>query len=386
MKIIISIILLLSVVYASSEDLRINMESIEPQEPGSKFTIKLNIENPTDNTLNDIKITVEEDYPFIIDDTKEEISTLLPKETKSIYFDIDTKDDTESDTYSLKIKYQENNDDSEKETFSIKIQSKYSNIALTKISSSPEIIKQGEETELKLTIKNDGKTKTKNIRAKLDLTTVPFAPINGIENLIISLDQEEEEIINYKIKVLPDAESGTYKIPLSISYTNEIGDIQEKQELISVTIGSTPVIEITIEAEKPIILDELSTITILLTNSGLENIKLATIILTTSPDYNIISTNKVYIGNIDSDDYQTAEFTIIPKTTNPPKISLTFKDSNNKDFKIEETLETKIYTKEEAKKLKLITSKISTTTIIPIIIILLLIAYIIYKRRKRKND
>lgn len=384
--IISMLLLLIPLVHASTDDLKLSMETVETQEPGSKFTVNIDVENPTADTLEDITITLVEDDPFIIEDNKQEISSLDSNETKTLSFDIEIEDDAESDTYSLEVKYQEGSDSSDKESYSIKVQSTDSNVALTKISTSPEVIKQGQETTLKITLENNGKTKAKNVRARLDLSNVPFAPINGIEGSVTTLNIGDESELSFKIKALPDAESGTYKIPLSITYTNEAGEPQVKQELLSVTIGSTPVIDITTESEKPIILNEASTFTVLLTNSGLENVKLATLTLESLPDYEIVSTNKIYIGNIDSDDYQSAEFTIIPKTSNPPKITLTFKDSNNKDFKLEATLDTKVYTSEEAKRLGLIPNGTYNTIIVIGIIILLVVIYLIYRRRKKKND
>ena len=383
-KFLLILLLLTQLALASSKDIKISIEPIDIVEPDSTFTLKINIENPTTSPIEDIKIKVEEDTPFIIENNEIKISELEPNETKTTYFNIEVED-TEANTYDLEIKYKENNNNYETETIPITIKSKSSDIILSKINTIPEITEQGKKTILELTIVNNGKTNTKNIKAKLDLTFVPFAPITSTEKSILSLNTKEEETITFEIKSLANTESGTYKIPLSITFEDEGGEIKEKQELVSITIGSTPIIDISAETEKPVIIDQPSIFTIKLTNSGLENIKLATLTLKESNNYKIISTNKIYIGEIDSDDYQTAEFTIIPITKTPVNILFTFKDSNNKDFNIEQELDIPIYNLNEAKSLGLISNNTNTIIIVAFIIIII-IALIIYKKRKKKND
>ena len=76
-----------------------------------------------------------------------------------------------------------------------------------------------------------------------------------------------------------------------------------------------------------------------------------------SDKYRVISPSEVYIGNIDSDDYETADFKLYIERTSDKKIVLPlaveYKDANNKNYKSIVNLELPLYSSSEAKKLGL---------------------------------
>ncbi|MCH8014624.1 MAG: hypothetical protein IH823_07605, partial [Candidatus Dadabacteria bacterium] len=63
---------------------------------------------------------------------------------------------------------------------------------------------------------------------------------------------------------------------------------------------------------------------------------------------------EVYLGNIDSDDFETADFDLFVKKTNERQITLPlileYKDANNNDFKDSINLNLNLYSTSEAKK------------------------------------
>ena len=103
-----------------------------------------------------------------------------------------------------------------------------------------------------------------------------------------------------------------------------------------------------------------------------------------SSEYEILSTDASYISNIDVEDFETAEFIIIPKVKNPRLIfSLNYKDNNNQDYSESKKLTLNVYTLEEAKQLGLVKNNLLLT--ISITVVILLLIYFIYRKFKKKK-
>ena len=107
-----------------------------------------------------------------------------------------------------------------------------------------------------------------------------------------------------------------------------------------------------------------------------------------SDDYAIISSPKVYVGNIDSDDYETAEFTIYVTKVKEKEIDLPmlveYKDDNNKGYSRRINLGLRLYSSTEAKKLGLVkSSKFVGISIAIVIVVIGLLAYYYWKKEKK---
>ena len=127
-------------------------------------------------------------------------------------------------------------------------------------------------------------------------------------------------------------------------------------------------------------------IVIKIVNRGLTNIKLMTAKLTETENIEILSKPEIYVGNIDSDDYETVEFNInvksYEKTVELP-VELKYMDSTNKEHQQKKSLDLKTFSKGKAATI--------VSKIIGIIINLAILVGIVlgirwfYKRRKRNK-
>jgi len=121
-------------------------------------------------------------------------------------------------------------------------------------------------------------------------------------------------------------------------------------------------------------------------NDGLSSVKLLNIEILNSNQFNLLSSRKIYIGGLDSDDSETIDLNLIPLKKNSVLIplSITYKDTNNQDYNIQENIGARVYSIDEAKQIELIKSNGFLKFLIILIVIVFL--YIIYRRRrKRKN-
>ncbi len=85
-----------------------------------------------------------------------------------------------------------------------------------------------------------------------------------------------------------------------------------------------------------------------ISNQGINDVKFLAITAVEKPGYKILSNSVAYIGNLESDDFDNAEFTIFPEKDVPLSVIVEYKDTFNKDYKEEMDLYLPIYSNREA--------------------------------------
>lgn len=254
-------------------------------------------------------------------------------------------------------------------------------IAIQSFTSSPSTVLSGEEIQLKIVLENVGKDDIENILISLDLSQVPFAPLgSSTEKIIDKIKDDNEETIYFNLVALPNAEPQIYKVPVKISY-NETS----KTSLISLEVIANANLDVILEESEVVKVNDHGRVTLKFVNNGLTQIKFLKVTLKESPAYEILSPKTIYIGEVDIDDFETEEFSVIPKLKNPQlSLELEYRDSNNNEFKDSRILNLNVYTIEEAKQLGLVKNNFNSLWIILIVIIV--IAIIIYRKIKRKKN
>ncbi|GAF94025.1 unnamed protein product, partial [marine sediment metagenome] len=128
-------------------------------------------------------------------------------------------------------------------------------------------------------------------------------------------------------------------------------------------------------------------VTIKIVNRGLTNIKLLTAKLESNKAFEVLSQEEVYIGNIDSDDYETVEFTLDIKSREEVvtlPIELIYMDATNKEFKQTKDIELRVFSKSEAQKAGMVEKSSVGYTIMFLIVVVGLGIYF-WRRRKKKK-
>ncbi len=252
-------------------------------------------------------------------------------------------------------------------------------IAIQTFNSLPSKVLPGEKLKLVITLGNVGDEDIENILVKLDLSQVPFAPLgSSSEQAINEIKNDREKTVNFDLIALPNAESQIYKIPVEISY-NET----KKNSLISLEVSAKTNIDLILDNTELVKVNDKGKVNLKFINNGLSQIKFLKVILEESPEYEIISTKSIYIGEVDVDDFESEEFTIIPKQKNPQlSFTLEYRDVNNNQFRETRVVNLNIYTEEEAKQLGLVSQSFNWLFIVLVVLVLFLIY--LY-RRKKKN-
>lgn len=279
-------------------------------------------------------------------------------------------------------------------------------LTINSVNVNPQEIGPGETATIDIEIENNLNQDVTDVSVLLDLSgivasqvpgvastvlDVPFAPYDSSnEKAIDELEDNEDKNFNFKIIASPDAKAGLYKIPLEVSYTDEQGTVHNKESLISLTVNSKP--EIAIELEDGLLLKgQNNKITLRIINRGLSDAKFLEIKVGSSTQYSLLSNDKVYIGDIDSNDFDSASFQLFFKENALSRVgmpvSVSYSDITNKEYTDEFNVEMKVYSRETALQLGLM-QKSRTSLYIGIVVALLVLWLLwrgIKRRRKRKK-
>ena len=261
-------------------------------------------------------------------------------------------------------------------------------LTISSVDVSPEQIIPGGTAEITLNLENNFDRTLSNIEVYLDFSSekVPIAPYgSGAEMSIEEIKSDKSKTLIFSVIALSDAKPGVYKIPVMIKYTDN-GTEVKKSSLISLSINSNPMLYITAE-DSILIKGQGNTLSIKIVNNGLSDVKLLTIKLNEVIGINMLSQSEVYIGELSSDNFDSAEFKIFvsenaPGLLNMP-VELRYRDAANNELKETKNLEINAYSKEEAISLGLI--KRNNSLGIAITIAVLVIAFIIYGRIRKKR-
>ncbi len=263
-------------------------------------------------------------------------------------------------------------------------------LTIKNVYSTPNEVAPGKTVKITLTIENEVGEDLENIVVGLDLSEVSeFAPYkSSTEKTIEEIDDEDTEDVKFELVALSNAKAGVYKIPVLISYIlDENKTPIEKTSYISLTINAKPELQLDYEGE--LIKGKRNEINIKITNTGLTEVKFLGIEVKDVNGIRILSSKKVYLGDIESDDFDGATFDIFIESEaknliNFP-VQLNYRDATNKLYTEFVEIRLKTYTKKEAIELGLI--KKSNAGLYAGIIIAIVIIWFVYRKiKKRKKN
>jgi len=251
-------------------------------------------------------------------------------------------------------------------------------------------IEPGKTSVISISIKNDHGFDVEDVSIILDLSEeLPIAPYyTSAEVFIGKLDEGDEESVSFDIIASANAAVGLYKIPVLISYSDEENESYTKTDFISVLIKSVPKLDLSLD-DPNYVVGSKATLSVKLVNFGLSDIKFLKVKILNSQFYNVISPREIYVGDLDSDDFDNIDFDInfdypLPTKVNLP-INVEYYDSNNNYYNERIDLEIPIYSKEQAMDLGLMERPNFSWIVITIIVVALFIGYKIRKKRKKRK-
>jgi hypothetical protein len=304
----------------------------DPVEPGNIVDLRWKIENTGGGSAEDVQVELVADYPFSIysGDLTKNLGSIQGQQTGDkgiiVLYKVRVDENAVEGTNEIKLKYKTSKTGwVELDPFDINIQTSDATLSIEQIEVEPDVVAPGEILKASLKVTNLADSLLKDITVKLDLSSaaLPFAPIQSItEKRIKQISSGSSADVSYNLIVEPDAALGVYKIPIFIKFNDNLGNSYNKSDLLGVVVGAVPDLSYYIDSTTINTAGNKGEITIKFVNKGLSDIKFLNIRLMSNSYYTILSPEEVYIGNIDSDDYETADFDLFVKQGAPKEFSI----------------------------------------------------------------
>ncbi len=383
----------------------LNYQDPDPVDPGEIVELRFSIKNDGASTAKTAEFTIETEYPLLLATGEDEIKSLG---------DIPVYDADEIDTGETTLKYKLIVDPNAAEgeyqitlrykteggvsrgnwitldPFSVQVGGKAASVVIEETQTTPERVAPGENADISITITNNGNTYIEDMTITLSLqNTTEIAPLKTSNELVIrNIQGGESKEANFSVIVAPDAAVKVYKIPVTLKYTDQRNNKYEKNTYISLVVDVEPEYVLNIEENEVYEEDKAGNIVISLSNIGVANLNYATLSLEEGEYYTILSSDTVYLGNLESDDYETAQFKIYAKDyveELPLNFHLVYKDAFNKNYDEQIILTTKMFTTWEAKKYGLTENGSGLTTLF-IILGVGVLAWYFWKQYKKPQS
>ena len=378
-------------------DVRVSFVNQEPDpaEPGKYVDVRFKFENNGSDQAKDVVIELLPEYPFSLDPGKSAVKKLGALHARQfgetaviIKYKLRIDKNVVEGENELKLRYKfDGYGWIEPDNFNINIQTHDAILAVDAVSIDKKTLEPGSSGIVKIKLANKADSILKNIKVTLGLGDLPLVPIDSTnEKSIYKIDSRQSYEFEFKVLAKPNADSGVYKVPLSVSYLDELGKSYLKNVTIGLTIGAKPDLSITLDDSEIYESGKSGEIFVKIVNKGVTDIKFMNIKLMPSDNYRILSNEEVYIGNIDSDDYETADFELFIGGSKEKKVSLPvvleYKDANNNDFKERIELTLDLYSASEAKKFGL---KKGNGFVGNLVIVVIVVAGLFIYRKWRKH-
>jgi len=246
----------------------------------------------------------------------------------------------------------------------------------------------GSTGDINITINNKGDGIAKHVSIALELSA-PFTSITSSNRYIGTINPHESRNVSFRVSVSSDAKVKTYKIPIILTYTDDNGTKSNLKTDVGIQINSKPDISLGLDRIEELAPGINGKIIISVANEGFVDAKFLKLTLEPTEDYDVLSINEIYIGNLDSDDVETQEFVIkvnddVDKREIPLRARLKYKgEGSNVDYTNDYMVNIKILSREEYDAKHKVNGTfsiiLSLIVAIPVIFISALIIWFIYK-------
>ncbi len=256
-------------------------------------------------------------------------------------------------------------------------------LTISNVETTPSEVAPGAEIVLSIGVENNLDDDAEDVEVSLIL--IPFVINSNSLNPVLSekiplasetsavyfeeIKEGREKNAIFNLVAEADADAGIYKIPVVLSYSIK-GEEITKMFSIFVTINSKP--NFLLDVDGFLLKNNNNELVISITNTGLSKAKFLEVELGDGGLYNILSQKHIYVGDLDSDDFDTINFDIYVKDIGNLAIPiiLTYRDAINKEYTESKIVQMKVYSEKEAIDLGLIKK---SNTIIYLVIVIFLI-------------
>ncbi|MCX6767364.1 MAG: hypothetical protein NTY90_01355 [Candidatus Micrarchaeota archaeon] len=361
-----------------------------PAEPGKYFEVWFKIQNPG-FTISSGSCELLPKYPFSLDSgeaTTKELGQVLRESYAYVKYRLRVASDAVQGDNELNIRCRTDLDPLwVNATLIIPVKTAQPTLNIDAVSSDPVEARPGSPVKTVVVLKNYAPNTLKDILVKMDTSeSTPLAPMGGSsEKRIPSLAGGESAQVVFDSIVLPDAAPKVYRVPVTISYGDELGNAYSKADVLTVVVSDAPRISTRIESTTIIRSGTQGKVNIQIVNEGLAEAKFLRVTLQKSDGFEIVSPADTYLGTLNSDDYETAEFTVFLKQTDAKAIwlpvTVEFTDALNRQHSQASNIQLRLYSEDEINSIGL--EQKGGTSIVIIVVVLAVAGYLAYRGYKQ---
>ncbi|MFH1409906.1 MAG: COG1361 S-layer family protein [Nanoarchaeota archaeon] len=381
----------------------------DPVEPNRIVEVRWRIENRGLSDAENVEIQLQPRYPFSLPPGEvdiKNIGTLISRQIDengiTVKFRVRVDANAVPGDNELALRYRVNQggwitiDD-----YAIRVQSRESLLSIKEVTLTPQFVDPGKTSTISILLENLANSLLSNIKVNLlvkELVStaatatyfeLPLTPVDSAnEKIIKSLEAGAEKEVTFVLRADPTAAPGVYKLPINLEYGDEFGRNFSRTLYTSFVIQSSPHLDVQVEQGDLLQQGMKGRAIIKFVNKGLHEIKFVDTTFEKGEGYKLLSPEKVYIGNVDSDDWETVDLELfiegdVASLTIPVRVAYT--DTTNQEFVLNKDIELEVYSAEDMKQLGL-TNGDGTTGIVVIAIVVIVgfILYRIFRRKKKK--
>lgn len=384
--IVMLLVLALSVSAAGGSMVKASILRYEPTPAEQGNTVDIWIElNNEGTTAKNVVVKFVPEYPFSLPQgQKGEIvaGSVAQTESKVVKFTVFVDPNAPNGDSNIKFQYSVDSGQWAQLETPVSLQTQDAVIVVDEYEVVPSPIVPGQTVDVKLKLRNAGRIAVKNLDASIDLADGKFSTVGtGALKRIAYIGAGETEELAFKLASDTSTEVKVYNVPVTLSYQDERNKVLSSTAKISLVVNAKPELSLTVDSTKFDDKKSPGTVSLKVVNKGVVNLKYMTVRLVQTPDYEILSpSNEAYVGNLDSDDFETVDFTIKPLVDSPRLVvQLEFKDPYNVDFSQQYDLPLRIITEKDLGK-----GGFPVGTVVIVLLIIGGIVYWYFKRRKKR--
>ncbi|MDO8480224.1 MAG: hypothetical protein Q7S65_00240 [Nanoarchaeota archaeon] len=379
----------------------INQEP-DPAAPGDTVDVQFRVENDGGEPARDMEVKVVPKYPFTLYDASQgakRIGTLASRQTADlgvrVKFTLLVDASAAPGENEIELWYRFANGPWVKEgDYPLTVRSRQAAVGISKISASPSPLAPGSTSKVVFTIDNFAGSAITDVKLNLELykvytsttgfteKTLPFTPIGSSnEKTLNRIDAGKSATLSFDLFTDADAASQAYKVPFTLGYADTSGKNSTRIGIVGLVVDAAPDVSISIDSSTAKRGAE-GTIAFKFVNKGFSDVKFLTVTLKETQEFDLLGNKEVYIGELDSDDYETAEFPILVTDGKDGTIDLPlhaeYRDANGKLYERDVVLSARTDTKRQG-------GSAWVGVLIVILIIGAGVAFYIHRKRKKKH-
>ncbi len=284
----------------------------DPAIVGDVAEIYLGIENIGGESVNDLIVELEVEYPFTLvqgESAIRKISTINAYQKddnmKIISYKIKVDDNAAAGSYDLTIRYYEQGGTFTKEdsvTIDVKGRIMAEIIQIDKTSLVP-----GKQTGLKFTINNVGNAPLKDLTFSWVNDDKIILPVGSDNTKYINyIDIGDSIELEYQVLADPNAIPGLYELKLYLTYVDSItGEENEVATIAGVNVGGGTDFDVTFSESS------YTGTSFTVANIGSNPAYSVSVIVPKQSEWQVSGSNSMIIGNLNKGDYTIASFNLI---------------------------------------------------------------------------